>query len=98
MKRDGHGTSLSRRSILLGIAGTAGALALGSGAGIWYASTRTERPQLLTYKGQHGAPVTAFAWSPDGNFLAAAHSDGTIQVWQAQLSGLLAIWRNTSFN
>ena len=81
MKRDGHGTSLSRRSLLLGIAGAAGALALGSGAGIWYVSTRTERPRLLTYKSHHGVPVTAFSWSPDGNYIASGDADGTVLVW-----------------
>jgi|GEM_PF-3957540 len=47
---------------------------------------------------QSHSPVHQIAWSPDGNFLAAAHSDGTVQVWQAPLSDIPAIWRNTSFN
>lgn len=42
--------------------------------------------------------VLQLVWSPDGNFLAVIIADGTVQVWQADLSNLAALWRNTSFN
>jgi WD40 repeat protein len=43
-------------------------------------------------------PVRQLAWSNDGNFLAVVLADGTAQVWQADLSSIPPIWRNTSFN
>jgi WD40 repeat protein len=42
--------------------------------------------------------VLQLAWSPDGAFLAAVIADGTVRVWRADLWGLPALWRNTSFN
>jgi WD40 repeat protein len=42
--------------------------------------------------------VLCLAWSPDGNFLAAGSADGTVQVWQADLSSIPAAWQNTTFN
>jgi WD40 repeat protein len=37
-------------------------------------------------------PVQSLAWSPDGKFLAIVTTDGIVQVWQAALSNLPALW------
>jgi hypothetical protein len=70
---------LSRRMVLLGLAASAGVLALGSGGWIWYLNAR--RPQLLTYTGHQGVQITALAWSPDGNAIASGDAQGTIHLW-----------------
>lgn len=69
----------SRRAALLGLTGVVGALAVGGGAEIWYASSR--RPQLLTYTGHRGAPITTLTWSPDGKTIASGDAGGTVLVW-----------------
>ncbi len=38
--------------------------------------------RLITYRG-HTAEVQAIAWSPDGQRIASASADKTVQVWQA---------------
>lgn len=70
---------ISRRTALLGLAGVAGALALGSGGWLWY--ERTMRPQLLTYVGHRGASITALTWSPDGSAIASADATGITRIW-----------------
>lgn len=90
----GRNSGITRRTVLFGIAGAAGALALGCGVGIWYTSRLARLPKPLIYAGHRGAPIAAPVWLPDGNFLAAVHSDGTVQIWQAQLSSLPPLWRN----
>jgi WD40 repeat protein len=72
---------ISRRTVLLGLAGGAGAIALGGGGWIWYLKTR--RPQLLTYTGHQGAAVTALVWSLDGNTIATGDANGVVRVWDA---------------
>ena len=37
---------------------------------------------LSTYR-DHAGSVNAVAWSPDGERIALASQDGTVQVWQA---------------
>ncbi|MFL5655896.1 MAG: protein kinase domain-containing protein [Ktedonobacteraceae bacterium] len=37
---------------------------------------------VLMYRG-HAGPVTSVTWSPDGQQIASASEDGTVQVWQA---------------
>jgi len=73
--------SITRRTVLAGITGAAGVLAVGSGAGLWYLSTRNRRPQLLIYTGHGTAPITTLAWSPDGNTLASGDANGTVLIW-----------------
>ena len=38
---------------------------------------------LLTYQG-HDAYIYGLAWSPDGQHLASASGDQTVQVWRAR--------------
>jgi WD40 repeat protein len=47
---------------------------------VWSASGANAGKLRLTYKG-HSAPVDSVAWSPDGQLLASASQDGTVQVW-----------------
>jgi WD40 repeat protein len=37
---------------------------------------------LLGFDG-HSKLITAVTWSPDGNFIASASKDGTVQIWNA---------------
>ncbi len=85
---------LSRRAVVLGLAG----LAVGSAVsnGIWLARSAgifAETPPpaapgllplpgttLLTYTG-HSGSVSSVAWSPGGDRLASASTDKTVQVW-----------------
>jgi len=46
---------------------------------VWNAATGR---RIFTYL-NHDSEVFAVAWSPDGQRLASAGSDRTIQVWQA---------------
>ncbi|GEM_PF-1594389 len=87
---------LSRRTILIGLAGLAGVTAAG-GAIAWLklagsTSAQSNHPQptapqgvivttpLLTYRGHH-APVTAVAWHDTR--IASGGGDHTVQVWNA---------------
>jgi len=84
--------SLSRRAVLLGLAG----VAIGSivSNGIWIAKSaelfggsvkNASRPSvtaLYTYTG-HKRPVLTAAWSPDGYRIASGSFDTTVQVWGA---------------
>ena len=48
-------------------------------------NTSIERPLgtvLFTYQG-HSDFVDAVAWSPNGQLLASASGDGTVQIWRA---------------
>lgn len=73
--------TVTRRAVLAGIGGAAGILAAGGGAGLWYLSTRSRRPQLLTYTGHGTTPITELAWSPDGNTLASGDANGRVLIW-----------------
>src|SRR5438874_492639 len=46
---------------------------------------------LYTYRGHHNG-VTAVAWSPDGNYIASASLDVTVQVWATSTGNLLSIY------
>jgi WD40 repeat protein len=68
------------RRTALSLLGSAGVLALGSGAWIWLTRPKPH-PQLLLYTAHHGAQVTALTWSPDGNSIASGDLHGTIRIW-----------------
>jgi WD40 repeat protein len=48
-------------------------------------------PRLYAKLEGHGAPITAAAFSPDGNLLATSSEDHTVRVWDSQGGKLLRI-------
>jgi WD40 repeat protein len=49
----------------------------------------------LTYRG-HSAKVNAVIWSPDGQYIASASDDRTVQVWEASTGKKLLTYRGHS--
>ncbi len=83
---------ISRRRVLLGLAGLAvagGMIGLGVDAAI---RLLKYSPTLVTYRG-HNKLVHAVAWAPDGKRIASASDDGTVQVWEALTGKLLITYR-----
>ncbi len=82
---------VSRRAILLGLAGIAVAGVAGGGIA-WIEHMQATQPPstvstnhmagLYTYRG-HSGYVWSAAWSPDGKWVASGSSDRTAQVWNA---------------
>lgn len=86
---------LSRRALLLGIAGTT---IIGGGIGGFtilshHTSSVTDArkipsvPAFLTYTG-HSKPVWGVTWSPDSQYIASTGNDQTVQVWDANTGRL----------
>jgi serine/threonine protein kinase len=78
------------------VAGTVGVLCANSRIfGPQFHGTVVEMPpspgvakQQFIYRG-HTGPITALAWSPDGQYVASGSADKTVQVWRAS-DGALA--------
>lgn len=90
---------ISRRAALLGLAGTAAALTLGSGGWLWY--ERTRRPPLLAqtaYTGHQGAAITALTWSPDGSAIASGDVNGVTRIWDPATGATLLTCRPAAAN
>ena len=82
---------LCRRTVLVGLVGL---LLSGSGI-IWLTNACRSRskPTLpFTYQG-HSDPVLAVAWSPDGQRIASASFDRTVQVWNTTDWGQVYTYR-----
>ncbi len=87
---------ISRRTILVGLAGAAVA---GGGGITWWVFATSPRPPSTSHQSSTSRPlatshplytcrghfdaVNAVAWSPDGTRIASASSDNTVQVWNA---------------
>ena len=72
---------LSRRTVIVGIAGLIGLATVGGS--LWW--IRSPHPPYI-YRG-HADSVLAVAWSPDGSRIASASADETAQVWDATSGG-----------
>ena len=73
---------MSRRTIIVGLAGVTALIAVGGGTAWW---TLSPHP-LYIYRG-HSDFVNAVAWSPNGTRIASGSNDGTVQVWDASDGG-----------
>lgn len=74
-------TRLSRRAAIGGLVGLAAAVVAG-GSIAWYELFSKDHAAVLTYNG-HSYPVYALAWSPNGQNIASASQDKTVQIWNA---------------
>jgi WD40 repeat protein len=64
---------------------------------LWNISTQqceTNTLQSCLIYTQHTAKIEAIAWSPDGNFIASASDDGTVQVWNARTMKQRSLYRD----
>jgi WD40 repeat protein len=100
---------ISRRTIVLGLAGLAVVGVVGGGFVLLERSQQsaaspssTPPPRLLpmgttlyTYRG-HSDVVLAVAWSPDGKRIASGGDDQTVQVWDAANGGNVYTYRGHS--
>ena len=93
-----HAPLLSRRKVLLGLAGVAIIGALGGGVALLThemqhppASSTDEGNLLYTFRG-HSGLVWSAAFSPDGQRVASGSGDETAQVWDATTGDHLNIY------
>ncbi len=79
---------ISRRKIVVGLAGLAVVGVAGGGLALLARSQQSSGPAapLYTYRG-HSDSVNAVAWSPDGKRIASGSDDNTVQVWDAANGG-----------
>ena len=75
------GTRLSRRAAIGGLVGLATVIAAGGGITLYELFSKNQST-VLTYNG-HRYPVYALAWSPNGQDIASASQDKTVQIWNA---------------
>lgn len=93
------------RRVMLGTLATGTVVAVTVGVGVLCAHSQVFGPQFhgsvaqlppspgvarqqFIYRG-HSGPITALAWSPDGQYVASGSVDKTVQVWRAS-DGALA--------
>ena len=96
---------ISRRSVVLGLAGVAAAAVVGGGVVTWLThvhapqsvSNSTLKPAALIYTFTgHTDWVWSAAWSPNGKRIASVSNDETAQVWDATTGDNLNIYRGHS--
>jgi WD40 repeat protein len=89
---------VSRRTVIIGLAGTASLAAIG-GSVWWFLfphqTFSTSHETLYTYRG-HSLGVNALVWSPDGTRIASASVDKTVQVWDATTGRHVLTYRGHS--
>ena len=86
--------TLSRRSVLMGLAGAGGVLVTGVGMAWLARSALPYALPLVVYRG-HPDGIDWLAWSPDGTRIATAgiFEDPTIQIWEAATGRTLLTYR-----
>ncbi len=84
---------VSRRTVLVGLAGLV--VAGVAGGGLLWLERSQQSTALYTYRG-HSKAVRAVAWSPNGKRIASGSGDKTVQVWDAINGGHVYIYRGHS--
>ncbi len=79
---------LSRRTVIGGLIGITGLVAVGGVAIAWEIS----QMPIVTYQG-HSGPVYKVAWAKDGRLLVSGGLDHTAQVWEAATGRQLLTYR-----
>ena len=85
--KQGKKRLLSRRTVIIGIAGLTGLATVGGG--LWWIRSLH---LLYIYRG-HAHFVLAVGWSPDSTRIASAGGDKTVQVWDATTGKTLLTYR-----
>jgi WD40 repeat protein len=103
---------IRRRTLMLRVLGLAGSAVGGAGIALLALSRRpqassqrqvldSQRPQegdaILIYTG-HTRPVKAVAWSPNGERIASAGDEQTVQVWDASTGDHVSIYHGHTTN
>ncbi len=83
---------ISRRTVVLGLAGLGGLAAVG---GITWLVLPHQGTTLFTYRG-HSDVVNGVDWSPNGQRIASASKDKTVQVWDATSGDHVLTYRGHS--
>ena len=89
--KQGKKRLLSRRTVIIGIAGLTGLATVGGG--LWWIRSLH---LLYIYRGHSSSSVFAVGWSPDGTRIASASADETVQVWDATSGGHAFTYRGHS--
>jgi WD40 repeat protein len=84
---------LSRRTVIGGLIGITGLVAVGGVAIAW----EIFQMPVVTYRG-HSGPVYTAAWSPDGRLIVSGGADHTAQVWEAATGNHLLTYKGHTFS
>ena len=94
---------LSRREVLVGLTGLVAAVLAGGGLALLTQSKRPTSPTpsilgtyLYTIYRSHHDEVRSVSWSPQGQRIASASADNTVQLWIADTGGNIFIYTGHS--